>query len=99
GDASAADGAAVSPVVSFTGGGATKRLRIEFSVPEPGPTDATLRVEASDDLGVTDPWTTIARKVGQGPWTGAATITVDPALDCQVHVAVGDTNLDSATPT
>lgn len=98
-DPNGADGAAGSPVLSFTGSGANKRLRIEFSVPEPGPTDATLRVEASDDLGVTDPWTTIAMKVGQGPWTGAATITVDPAVDCKVHVAVDDTKLVSAVPT
>jgi hypothetical protein len=67
-----------APVLSFTGSGANKRLRIEFSVPEPARPTPTLRVEASDDLGVTDPWTTIAMKVGQGPWTGAATITVRP---------------------
>ena len=54
-DPNGVDGAAGAPVVSFTGSGANKRLRIEFSVPEPGPTDATLLVEASDDLGVTDP--------------------------------------------
>jgi hypothetical protein len=98
-DPNGADGAAGAPVLSFTGSGANKRLRIEFSVPEPGPIDATLLVEASNDLGVTDPWTTIARRVGQGPWTGAATITVDPTVDCRIHVAVDDTKLVSAVPT
>jgi hypothetical protein len=97
-DPNGADGAAGAPAASFTGSGPNQRLRIEFSVPDPGPTDATLRVEASDDLGVTDPWTTIAMKVGQAAWTGAATITVDPAVDCRVHVAVDDTKLVSAAP-
>jgi hypothetical protein len=84
------------PVVGSIGAGATQRMNIAFSVAEPSGTDATLEVQASNDLGVTDPWTAIASKVGQGPWTGAATVSVFPAQDGKTPVTVDDTVLVSA---
>jgi hypothetical protein len=97
-DGNEANGPLALPAATFTGSGAAQRARLEFDVADPAPTDATLRVEASDDLGVTDPWTTIATKVGQGPWTGPATVATDPAVDCKIHVTVDDTKTISQAP-
>lgn len=95
------DSAAVNgrpPVVSLNGSGAAARLRIAFSTPQSSGTDVTLQVQASSDLGITDPWTPIASKVGQTPWSGPATVTVLPPQDCRTAVTVDDTVTIGAAP-
>jgi hypothetical protein len=89
----APDAGDISPVTASIAAG---RLRLHFQMPEPGATDVTLRVEASDDLGVTDPWTVIATKVGAAAWSG--TVTLVPAAGGRVAVVVQDTKLVSAAP-
>ena len=85
------------PVSSFTGIGAARRLRLDFPVAEPLGADATLQVQASADLGLTDPWTTIASKFGTGPWTGPAAVTLGSVDDCKVPTTVDDTTTVGAT--
>ena len=95
-DGNGANGPLSAPTLTFSGAGATKRLRLQFSIADPGPTDATLRVQASDDLGLTDPWTTIATKIGQGAWSGPAVVTPGSAANGKVQVAVDDTKLSAS---
>lgn len=85
------------PVSSFVGTGAARHLRLEFTTADPSGTDITLQVQASSDLGMNDPWTTIASKVGQGAWTGPAAVTVGAANDCKVSVTVDDAASFDAT--
>lgn len=74
------------------------RLRLHFEMPEPGATDLTLSVEASDNFGLSDPWTTVASKVGTGAWTGTGTVTLVPLANGGVAVTVADTKNVSVTP-
>lgn len=48
---------------------------LAFTLNETLPPGVTLEVQASADLGRTDPWHTIASKTGSGAWTGPATVS------------------------
>jgi hypothetical protein len=85
----------VSPVTASI---AANRLRIHFQIPDPCAADVVLRIEASDDLGKTDPWTPIATKAGVAAWTGPATVSLGPAAGGHVGVTVQDTHLVTDTP-
>ncbi len=86
------------PVVSLVGSGASARLRLAFSISEPPAADITLQVQASSDLGVTDPWTAIASKIGDGPWTGPATVAISGVQDYRRQVTVDDSVTIGAAP-
>ncbi len=70
---------------------AANRLRIHFEMPEPSAADVILTVEASNDLGVTDPWVAIATKPGGAAWAGPAIVTITGASGGNVAVIVQDT--------
>lgn len=69
-------------------GGAGARFEIQFSILEAMPAGQLLEVQASSDLGATDPWLTIASKSGSAPWAGPATVTVSAPSGGKVVVTV-----------
>ena len=73
-------------------------MRLSFTIGDPVGTDTTIEVQASNDLGVTDPWTAIASKVGQGAWTGPGAVNVSDVIDCRREVTVDDTVTVGAAP-
>ena len=55
--------------------GTADTFGFQFTIPETTPEDVTLCILQSENLGsTTEDWTEIARKVGNGAWTGVATI-------------------------
>jgi hypothetical protein len=88
------DGVTSMPRGSIAG----DRLRLHFEMPEPGGNDITLSMQASDDLGLSDPWVTIATKIGTGAWSGPGAITLTPLPGGKVAVTIADTKLFSANP-
>ncbi len=70
--------------------GAGPRLAVEFSTFEPMTTGVLLEIQASSDLGVVDPWLTIASKHGSGAWSGLAAVSVSSSSNGRVTVIVPD---------
>jgi hypothetical protein len=77
---------------------ASNRVRLHFEMPDIAANDITLRVEASDDFGRSDPWTPIATKVGAGTWTGTGTVTAAAVGGGRVAITVADTKSVNLTP-
>ncbi|MCF7674236.1 MAG: calcium-binding protein, partial [Akkermansiaceae bacterium] len=80
--------AAPVPSLTFEGGG--QRLAASFSILETLPANVRIEVQASNDLGIAEPWTMIARKSGNGAWTGPAQVITGPASAGRVTVTVRD---------
>lgn len=64
------------------------RFALEFSLFEPMPNGVLVEIQASDDVGLTDPWLTIASKNGSAAWTGLAAVTVSAPSEGRVTVTV-----------
>lgn len=81
-------GLTASPVagLSVLGG----NLTATFSILESIPANVRIEVQASNDLGASDSWFTIARKTGNGAWTGNATVTLGAVTAGKVTVTVED---------
>lgn len=78
--------------------GTGKRLHLQFTMVEPGFAGVTIEVQASDDVGRNDPWTTIASKTGSGAWTGYGAVTLGTPANGQIQVSVADINPASNSP-
>ena len=70
--------------------GAGKLMHLQFTMVEPGVAGVIIEIMASDDLGINEPWTTIASKTGSAAWTGYGAVTVGLPVDGQVIVRVAD---------
>lgn len=70
--------------------GGIPRLQIQFTITDPFPTGILFEVQASSDLGIDDPWQTIASKNGTAAWTGLVPVTAGTAVDGHVTVTVTD---------
>lgn len=70
--------------------GAAPRGAVEFSIFEPMPSGILLEIQSSSDMGVSDPWLTIASRNSSGPWSGVTTVTVSAVADGKVMVTVSD---------
>lgn len=81
-------GLAASPVAGLSNLGGN--LTATFSILETIPANVRIEVQASNDLGATDSWFTIARKTGNGAWTGSATVTLGAVSAGKVAVTVED---------
>ena len=68
---------------------AQTHLQGTFSLPATCPADIKYLVQISDQLGS---WTTVATKVGNGGWTGTATVSTSSAVGARVTVTVTDPN-------
>ena len=55
-------------------------------------------MQASDDLGIEHPWTTIASKTGSSAWTGYGTAALGTPADGKVYVSVADIELECIAP-
>lgn len=83
------NGKANAPRGVFTGSGPGSRLAMSFILPISSLIDIRLRAQASEDLMPTG-WTTIAEKIGQGSWTGIATVTETPLTGDRILVVIED---------
>jgi Ca2+-binding RTX toxin-like protein len=83
-------GLTAAPVASVTQGASGPQLSAGFSILETPPSNVRIDILASNDLGIDDPWTVIARKTGSGAWTGPAQVTVSPPSGGRVSVSVAD---------
>jgi Ca2+-binding RTX toxin-like protein len=70
--------------------GQGSRLTVQFTISEPMPAGALLAIQASTDLGIHDPWQTIASKNGPGAWSGLAPVTTGPPANGSVTVTLTD---------
>jgi hypothetical protein len=77
-------------VASVTTGASGPLLSAGFSILESPPFNVRIEIIASNDLGIDDPWTVIASKIGAGAWSGPAQVTVSPAVNGRVNVSVAD---------
>jgi hypothetical protein len=76
------------PLIVNDGSGA--RFAVEFSIFEPMTNGVLLEIQASTDLGFTDPWLTIASKTGSGVWSGLASVSVSAPANGRVTVTIAD---------
>jgi hypothetical protein len=83
-------GLTAAPVPSLTTEGGAQRLAASFSILETLPANVRIEVQASNDLGIAEPWTMIARKSGNGAWTGPAQVITGPPSAGRVAVTVRD---------
>jgi Ca2+-binding RTX toxin-like protein len=81
-------GLTASPVAGLSDLGGN--LTATFSILETIPANVRIEVQASNDLGASDSWFTIARKTGNGAWTGNATVTLGEVTAGKVAVTVED---------
>ena len=65
-------------------------MAITFTLADPVPATATIRVEGSDDLSEGS-WETIASRVSNGPWSGSADVQQSTPANGKVTVTVRDT--------
>ena len=97
-DGNGTDGPASLPSVSAIDAGGV-RLRLTFEITEPVPLDGRLTIEASDDLGQTDPWTTIKTKaIGTNVWSGPAAVSFHALSNGRTQVLIDDTKSLSENP-
>ncbi|MEP6663526.1 MAG: hypothetical protein ABJC04_07655, partial [Verrucomicrobiota bacterium] len=75
---------------TVTNDGAEKHFAVTFSILEPMTNGVTLAIQSSTDLGVDDPWLTIASKIGAAAWTGSATISIGTPANGRVAVSITD---------
>jgi Ca2+-binding RTX toxin-like protein len=75
---------------SITNTPAGRYPTVEFSVFEPLPNGILLEIQSSSDLGLTDPWLTIASKNGGAAWSGTAAVAVGVPGAGRVTVTVTD---------
>jgi Ca2+-binding RTX toxin-like protein len=81
----------LSPLRTLTtNDGSGNRFAVHFEISEPMTNGVTLEVQASTDLGLDDPWLTIASKSGSAAWVGFATISVGTPVNGKVSVTVAD---------
>jgi Ca2+-binding RTX toxin-like protein len=71
---------------------------VGFSVFEPLPDGVLMEIQTSSDLGLTDPWLTIASKNGGAVWSGTAAVAVGAPGAGRVSVMVTDTLTVSQRP-
>ncbi|MSU57003.1 MAG: calcium-binding protein [Pedosphaera sp.] len=76
------------PLIVDNGTGA--RGAVQFSIFEPMPNGALLEIQTSTDLGLSDPWLTIASKNGSGAWSGTGGITLGAPSGGRVIVTIAD---------
>jgi Ca2+-binding RTX toxin-like protein len=62
----------------------------EFTIFDPMTNGVLLEIQSSSDLGLDDPWRTIASKNGSAAWTGTATVSVSAPADGQATVTITD---------
>ncbi len=86
----------LEPAVADAGSG--PRLTVQFSIIEPVPAGYLLEVQASTDLGSTDPWVTIASKNGGAGWAGPANVSVSTPSGGKVVVTVTGLQLVGDVP-
>jgi hypothetical protein len=77
-------------VASVTAGASGPQLSAGFSILESPPSNVRIEIIASNDLGISDPWTVIASKTGSGAWSGPATVMTAAAGGGRVNVSVAD---------
>ena len=77
---------AVAPATQGIGSG--ERFAVQFSIVEPMPEGLRIEIQVSTDLGITDPWRTIASKSGSDLWRGPATVSVSAPSGGKVVVTV-----------
>jgi hypothetical protein len=73
---------------AVTSDGAEQHFSVSFSIFDPMTNGVVLEIQSSTDLGVDDPWRTIASKTGSAAWVGSATISVGPPANGRVTVIV-----------
>jgi len=78
----------LQPLVTDDGAG--QRFAVEFTLSDPMPAGVLLEIQASTDLGVDDPWQTVASKNGPGAWTGLAGVDVSAPVEGRVTITVSD---------
>jgi Ca2+-binding RTX toxin-like protein len=78
--------AAITPAVADDGTG--PRFKVQFSIAEPMTAGMLLEIQASTDLGASDPWATVASKTGNASWVGPANVTVSAPSAGKVTIAV-----------
>lgn len=60
---------------------------LSFSIPEQAASDVVFVVEASPDLSAGS-WVEVARRTGNGPWTGTATVVVGTPQNSRVPIQI-----------
>jgi hypothetical protein len=63
---------------------------VVFEIPSEAPADLTLVVQSSNDLA-TSSWSEIARRQGDGPWTGSAEVFTAPPTGGRTQIVVTET--------
>lgn len=77
---------AVKPTLADDGSG--QLFELEFTMTEPMPAGMRLEVQASTDLGKSDPWATIASKASGAAWSGPAEVAVSLPSAGKVTITV-----------
>ncbi len=79
-------GLTAPPVLTTTGDGTGPHLT--FSITDPLPAGVLLEIQTTTDLGIADPWQTIASKNGPAAWTGFVPVTVSAPDNGRVTITV-----------
>ncbi len=65
-----------------------RRFAAEFEIDAVLPASARLEIQTSTDLGIEDPWLTIASKTGPAAWTGLVPVTTEDLGNGKVKLTI-----------
>ena len=68
--------------------GSGARFVLQFSILEPMPSGLLLEIQASTDLGLTNPWQSVASKRGPEPWASPSAVNVSSPSGGKVVITV-----------